>query len=109
MLWDAGQKQYIDKILGQTHLLTLESFLDRQEATWTHLGDIDTGRGQFGELILPEVHWCWQASFWNPPFSLLEPGPGPNPEPVNSSTGIPEDKRPAMWRQSPHQLEGQLS
>lgn len=76
-----------------------ESFLERQEATWTHLGDVDTGCGQSGELILLEVHW--QASFLNPPFSLLEPGPGPSPEPVSSSTGIPEDKWPAVWRHTP--------
>lgn len=37
----------------------------------------------------------------NPPFSLLEPGPGPSPEPVRSSTGIPEDKWPAVWRHTP--------
>ena len=40
-----------------------------------HSGDIETGRIHLGELLLPRGYWCWQEPLWNPPSSLLAPGP----------------------------------
>ena len=36
---------------SQTHLLILESILERQEAAWTPLGDKVAGDSYFGSLI----------------------------------------------------------
>ena len=52
-------------------MLSLESLPQRQEATENSHRDLDTGGSNFGELIQPQGHWCWQALFWSPPSSLL--------------------------------------
>ena len=46
MLWDPGQKQQVDRSLGHTYLLTMDSILKRQEPV--HPGDIDTGSSSCG-------------------------------------------------------------
>ena len=56
-LWDPGQKRSFEKSPGQTHLLTLEGLLKRQEATGAHLGDIETSDSHYWELILSQGHW----------------------------------------------------
>ena len=66
ILWDPEQKQWFERSLGQTSLLTLKSLLERQEATAAHPGNVDTGSSHFGELVLPQRHWYLQISFWNP-------------------------------------------
>lgn len=60
-LWDTGQKQSFERILGHTHFLILERLLERQEVTRADPGDTDTVSRYFGELSLPCGHWCWQA------------------------------------------------
>ena len=62
--------------LVQTHLLILRSLPKRQEAMGAQLGNTDTGGRHLGELVLRRGHWCRQAPFWNPPFSLITRGPG---------------------------------
>ena len=42
-LWDSGQKQWFERIFGQTHLMIFENHLERQEVVETHHGHIDTG------------------------------------------------------------------
>ena len=63
MLQDPGKKQEFERSLGQTHLLILESLPEREKATGTHIGNTDSGRRHFRELILPQGHWYWQAPF----------------------------------------------
>lgn len=46
------QRQQFERSLDQTHLLILESLKERQEATRTTPGTINTGQ-TFGELVLP--------------------------------------------------------
>lgn len=48
-----------ERNLCQTQLLTLESFMQRQEATETHPGDIDIGSRHFWEFSSPWGHWWW--------------------------------------------------
>ena len=51
-LWDPGQKRSFEKSPSQTHLLTLEGLLKRQEASGAHLGGKGTGKCHFGILLL---------------------------------------------------------
>ena len=41
MLRELGQKQLLERSLGQTHLLILERLPEREEATGAHPGDMD--------------------------------------------------------------------
>ena len=61
--WDPGQRQEFERNLDWTHLLILESLLERQEAARAPLEYMDTGSSHFGELVVPPGHWCWQAPF----------------------------------------------
>ena len=56
----------IGKNLRQTHLLILDSFPERQEATGVHHRDTDPDSSHCGALILPRAHWCWTAPLWDP-------------------------------------------
>ena len=75
MFQDPGKKQSFERSLGETHLLVLESLLERQEANGVHSCNIHSD--DFWQLILPLGHWCWELPFWNPPSSLLILGPSP--------------------------------
>lgn len=55
----------------------------------------------YRELILSDGRWCWQASFWKTPSSLLAPGPSPTHQPVGTSTGTPQAKQLAGQEHSP--------
>lgn len=86
------------------------------EGNWNTLGDTDTGRSHFEDIVLPQGHLCWQASFWSPPSSLLMPLayltsswlatvlglPRPSCQPHGDP--VPPARRP---RTLPHPLEGQ--
>ena len=50
------RKPQSERNLGQTHLLILGSNPEKQEATGTSTGDINTGGNHFGELLLPRGH-----------------------------------------------------
>ena len=52
-------------------MLNFKRLLEGQEATGTPSGNIDSGGSHFGELVLPQGHWCWQVLFWSPPSSLF--------------------------------------
>ena len=43
MLQDPGKKQSVERSLNQTHLLILESLLDRQGAPTTPTGETNSG------------------------------------------------------------------
>ena len=89
----------------------LENLLERQKATLAHLGDIDTGRSHFGELVLPCGHWCWHSPFRNPPSSLWTSGPSPTHahQPIGTSTGTSQAKQLNGQGHSPtHQQTGCL-
>ena len=60
---------------GCSDLLGAFSLLESEKATTAHPGDIDIGSSHFGEHLLPHGHLCWQMPLWNPPSSLLDPGP----------------------------------
>ena len=61
------------KELGSDHLLILVKSPREAEGNWSS----PPGDSHFGEFILLCGHWCWQASFWNPPSSLLAWGSTP--------------------------------
>ena len=42
------------------------SLPERQEASGTQPGVINTSDSHLGELVLSCGHWCWQVLFWNP-------------------------------------------
>ena len=44
---------------------------ERQEAAEAHPGDIDMSGSQFGELIPPQGHWCWQLPVWIAPSNFI--------------------------------------
>lgn len=44
----------ISKERGSAHLLILESFLEKEEATVTHSGDTDAGRNYLGSSLYDE-------------------------------------------------------
>ena len=59
------------KLLGQTHLLIMESFLGKQKTTRVSPGDTDPGSSLFfWEAIVLQGHRCWQVLLWSPPSSL---------------------------------------
>ena len=78
-LWDPGQRLYVERSLGQTYLLILQSPRGRKQLECTL--ETDTGRSPFGELILPCDLRCWKEPSWNSPFSFLAPGPSRTPTP----------------------------
>lgn len=83
----------IGKNLRQTHLLILDSFPERQEATGVHHRDTDPDSSHCGALILPRAHWCWKAPLWDPSsssFSLRK-----------QSDPCPTAYKPQDWNASP--------
>ena len=83
-----GQKQSIERSLGQTHLLTPEG-----EGWWQT------------SLPLSQGRWHWHLPLWNPP-SLSAQGPRPTsclawPNSTSISTGTPQAKQLARQRHSP--------
>ena len=52
MCWVPAQRQLFERSLGQTHLLILDSFPERQEASGAPPRDIDAGGNHFWEFIL---------------------------------------------------------
>jgi len=54
MLQDPWQRQQFERSLGHTHLLILESLLEKQKATKIPPSDIDVGRSHFRGLVCHE-------------------------------------------------------
>lgn len=70
-------QQYIQRSLGHTYLLILESVPESQEATAAHLGNIDTDGSNSGEFLLLCGNYCCKHHCENPLSSSLMPKPGP--------------------------------
>ena len=91
------------KLLGQTHLLIMESFLEKQKTNRVSPGDTDPGSSHFWEAILPQGHRCWQVLFWSPPSSLSTRDclPTRQPAPVLGHTQAvqPATLRPGLIHQ----------
>ena len=82
-----------------SHLVILESLLERQKGSGAYPGDIDMR----GSCVLLHGHWRWQESIWSPFSSFLVLGPSPTTahQPVSTNTERPQVKKVAGQGQSP--------
>ena len=77
MLQDPWQRQQFERSLGHTHLLILESLLEKQKAMKIPPGDIDAGRSHFRDLVCHEdTH---TGRHHNLPTQSPAPDLGPSP------------------------------
>ena len=77
MLLDPWQRQKFERSLGHTHLLILESLLEKQKAMKIPPGDIDAGRSHFRDLVCHEdTH---TGRHHNLPTQSPAPDLGPSP------------------------------
>lgn len=63
-----------------------------------------TGSNHLCELLLQCGHWCQQVPLWNPPSSLLAPGPSIAlaQQPICVSVRMPQTKQQIGWGHSPN-------
>ena len=106
MLQVPVQRQYIERDLGQTHLLILQYLPERQKAKGKCSGDTDAGRSHLGELLLPGGHWCWWVPYWCPFSSLLA---SQLYLPTSGQTQPQDPALPNSWPEPPLELLGPCS
>ena len=97
----------MERSLGQTHLLILESLLERQEETGAHPRDINTGSSHCSELNLPQDTDAASVFFKNPSSSLLVPGVSPTHQAFDTNNGTPQAKQlPRVGHSTTYQQTG---
>ena len=95
-----GKKWWFHKRLGQTYLLVLEDLLRRRGVAGAHCRDKNTGSGSSGVYSLA---WALLEA------AIFSPTPGLTQQPVDSSAGTPQPKKPTGQEHSPsHQQTGYL-
>lgn len=83
----------------------MKSVPERQKATRSGPGDIDTNDSHLVELLLLCGHWGCQAPFWNPPSSLSAQESSPAHQHISTSIGTLQAKQTAEQRHSPTHQE----
>ena len=95
------EEAIIWKKQGSDPFAALVKSPEEKGKTTVHVVDTDPGGRHYRELTLSNERWCWQASFWKSPSSLLAPGPSPTHQPAGTSIGTPQAKQLAGQQHSP--------